>query len=165
MTTETTLSPTPQAVERLTVADVLRAIWELDSYLISHVPATTSASTNRFFQEGMGFLEPRDIPHTFVAIQDDESVLIHRASGGVEHYKHSVIITIASPSKNITIQLARIYEEMLNKHARGRHCDEGVIFGHRFESRKLTSMDNGLRLWTGQLNLLIQGTRRWHIPR
>ncbi len=145
--------------------DILKAIWQQDPWLNAQIPATDDYATNRFYEDGLGYVErPEDLPPTFASVNDEGAVKSTKASGRIIVYAASYTLRIGTPSKALTRKLASVFNGHIERMLRGQICNLGSVNAHLLDSIKLVTAESGLRLWSGQLTATIQGRLPWQQP-
>lgn len=145
--------------------DILKAIWSLDPWLNSQIPATSEDKTNRFYEDGLGYItSPEDLPPQFATLNDDGTVVRTKASGRAIEYKSSYNMLIGTPSKALTRQLSVVFTGHIERVLRGQVCNLGTVGAYVIDPQRTTKAESGLRLWSGQLTATIQGRIPWQLP-
>ena len=148
----------------LWINDLLREVWRDDLILTRSIPATDDPHTNRFFADGLGELSnPKDIPPSFVAVEDAGDVVATKASRRLEERKHGFIVRIATPNKALTRLLVQTYLGHLERRLSGSETDQGIVQCWTLESQREDTV-GGLRLWRGQITVTVRKRRSWLAP-
>lgn len=145
--------------------DILKAIWRQDPWLNEQIPATDDVATNRFYEDGLGYVDrPNDLPPTFASVNDEGAVKSTKASGRIIVWAASYTLRIGTPSKALTRQLSVVFNGHIERMLRGQLCNLGSVNAYLLDNTKLVTAESGLRLWSGQLTATIQGRLPWQQP-
>lgn len=140
----------------MTYAEVLRDIWANTPALQSAIPVATD-STNRFFEDGIGFMDESDLPPEYVIIDDFNDSSDERGSQEFEQRTFNYLIRIFTKSKDLTRTLRNAYvgssseDGQLKDNLPGSVTDLGCAACYRIVTQRFQRASGGLHLWRGQL--------------